>query len=502
MVLVGLIPFLAIASSVHAAAIPLDSTPPASPALSLQNSATFSPIPSFSPQLNVPSPTLPSAITVPTPGQFDDSSLNHNSKYKSDHGINGNAKFDAAQNGSVTGNGNGNVRSGAGIGRGKGMTNAERMRRGLGILPPTRRMTSKPVRRSARPTTDTDSANQDATNSDGVTPTPNDGSVAETSTQPNDDNTSNTDSNNNDDDTANTGNGQVLASKKYSMRMMNPDDGSDMGLVTVPDNNDNPLVGYSPNPDTPVQMSMPVDPSSTPFTIAPSSSDSNGGGDHDGNGNGDGDNNDDDDSTFGGPRKVLAAVPHKTASNPTGDLGQGKGDYAPVGMGWTDGTGLLHLDLKALIHNPSTDTSNFPTDPTDLTNKFPTKQLLSRPGSGLPVDPTSGLPIDPSSGLPIDPSTLTSSDPTNLLHATVSNLPLGQDGFGDPQSTLWTFHPNSQRLLAHYINSDGNAVPTYFVTGGDCAHTICLTGDVEAFRNAQGSEAHEVHVLAEAVADL
>ncbi|WWC92000.1 uncharacterized protein L201_006954 [Kwoniella dendrophila CBS 6074] len=539
MVLVGLLPLLAFAGSIQAAAIPVDSPPP-SPALggSVHGSATFSPIPTFSPQLNVPSPTLPSSLSFPSPSETSlPSFLNGNGDFK--HSENHNGRFN--QDGLTNTN---NFRSNGGVGRGKGMTNAERMKRGLGILPPTRRMTSKPVRKSAKPVIDAsqfDNSNSNNNNDDtttnnnndnsandnpgdpSVVSTPNDGSLAETSVPSNtndQDNINNSPDNNDnnngatnsslqdgsngddDDGTANPGNGNVLASKKYAMRMMNPDDGSDMGLVTGPDDNSNPLVGYSPSGDSPIQMSMPTDPTSTPFSIVPGNND-----------NSDNNGNDGDDSTFQGPRKVLAAVPHRTNSNNpnSGDLVPGNGNYAPLGMGWTDNNGLLHIDLKAIVNNPSSlsqgglpvDPSNLPTDNDGNTFGVP-KQLLSRPGGSV-------LPITPSSSnLPVDPSQLGSAtnDPTNLLHATLSNLPLGSDGsnpldsFGNPQSTLWTFHPNSQRLLAHYVNSDGNTVPTYFVTGGDCQHTLCLTADVKAFKDAQGADAHEVHVLAEAIADL
>lgn len=75
----------------------------------------------------------------------------------------------------------------------------------------------------------------------------------------------------------------------------------------------------------------------------------------------------------------------------------------------------------------------------------------------------------------------------------------GQSGMlpGPAQSAMWTFHPRSSRLLAHYVNSDGRTVPTYFVTGGPgCQHTICLVADVEAFKGANGADALEVVSLA------
>ncbi|WVW86468.1 hypothetical protein I302_108516 [Kwoniella bestiolae CBS 10118] len=493
MVLVGLLPILALAG-LQAGALPVDSPPP-SPALSLQGggSATFSPIPTFSPQLNVPSPTFPSAPTFDSPSS---------SVPEVNQDISGGGRY-------TPDTGSGGFRSGTGVGRGKGMTNAERMRRGLGILPPTRRMSGKPAKRSGIPTSNgNETPVVDATQfqspsmNDGVVPTPEDGSIAETSIPGNgtgDINPSQDDGDGagagDDDQNADINNGRVLAAKKYGMRMMNPDDGSDMGLVTVPQGDDNPLVGYSPTPASPLQMSMPTDPSNGPFAISPNPTD-------------------DDDSTFKGPKKLLAAVPHRTSSDPSsGDLGRGDGNYAPLGMGWKDTSGLLHINLQALIHQP-TSTLSLPTDPSsdlpipnDPTSNIPDtsnifgapKQLLSRPGGS--VLPT--LPVDPStlsesgSGLPVG-----SADPTNLLHGTVSNLPIDQGSFGTPQDTLWTVDPRSGKLLAQYVNSDGNTVPTYFVTGGECSHTICLTGDVQAFKDAQGDGAHEVHVLAEALADL
>ncbi|WWD03850.1 hypothetical protein V865_001906 [Kwoniella europaea PYCC6329] len=369
MVLVGLLPILAFAGTIQAAAIPIDSTPPASPALSLPaggGSATFSPVPTFSPQLGVPS------LTFPNGPSFENTPDVHQN-------TSGGGRY--TQDGSQ-----GGLRSGTGVGRGKGMTNAERMRRGLGILPPTRRMTGKPSRRSGipnnSPQVDAAQFQSPAMDGDGVVTTPNDGSVAETSLPDNnnqnqdqsessdtnqDSNDNNTNNDKDNDQTADINNGRVLASKKYAMRMTNPEDGSDMGLITGPQGDDNPLIGYSPSPSDPLQMTMPTDPSSNPFSIVPGSN-------PDSSGN---------DSTFKGPRKLLAAVPHRTSTDPgSGDLMPGNGNYAPLGMGWK------------------------------------------------------------------------------------------------------------------------GTVPTYFVTGGDCSHTICLTADVNAFKDAQGDGAHEVHVLAEALADL
>ncbi|OCF77508.1 hypothetical protein I204_01496 [Kwoniella mangroviensis CBS 8886] len=516
MVLVGLLPILAFAGTIQAAAIPVDSTPPASPALSLPaggGSATFSPVPTFSPQLGVPSPTFPNAPS------FDNTPDAHQN-------TSGGGRY--TQDGSQ-----GGLRSGTGVGRGKGMTNAERMRRGLGILPPTRRMTGKPSRRSGIPngSPQVDAAQFQSPITDGdVVTTPTDGSVAETSlpdnnnqnqgpdqattdtntntddnsndatndqdqSQPSDINQSNNDTTNNDNDndqTADINNGRVLASKKYAMRMTNPEDGSDMGLITGPQGDDNPLIGYSPSPSDPLQMTMLNNPSSnSPFSIVPNT-DSPG-----------------DDSTFKGPRKLLAAVPHRTSTDPgSGDLMPGNGNYAPLGMGWKDGSGLLHINIQALINHPSSSipgsslplpgsdypTSDLPVDPSTVFGA--PKQLLSRPGGSV-LPSTDSLPVD-TSNLPVG----SSSDPTSLMHGTVSNLPLGGGSFGDPQDTLWTFEKGSNKLLAQYVNSDGSTVPTYFVTGGDCSHTICLTADVNAFKDAQGDGAHEVHVLAEALADL
>ncbi|OCF31612.1 hypothetical protein I316_06811 [Kwoniella heveanensis BCC8398] len=547
MVLVGLLPLLALASTSSVSGMPIDS-PPASPALSIhgQGSATFSPVPTFSPQLNVPSPTLPSAVTVPT-------GAGSSPLVPSQNQLPGGPSFSNSGNGNVvpayegygTAKGdynNDNVRGAAGVGRGKGMTNAERMRRGLGILPPTRRMTSKPARRSAKPVVDAaqqpqqqQTANSDETSSqlsdapgdnsvpDGPSTTDDsgnttpgsvsgdqsqaqttandDGSSSPDSSQPQSQDGASSDTPNSDGDIAQPNGGQTLASKRYVMRMKNPDDGSDMGVVTVPDNDSNPLVGYTPdsNSGNPLTTTFPNDPTSTPFQIAP-------GFNNDNNGNGD-----DDDGSFSGPRKLLAAVPHRNGNGNggggNGDLGPGNGDYANLGMGWADSSGLLHVGLSALIgatHDVGSTPAGLPLDPSQVTDSDPTsfvapKQLLSRPlpGGGLPVDPSTLT----SGGLPVGGDT----DPTHLLHAGLNNVP-GLDGLGDvfgsPQSAIWTVYPKSSRLLAHYVNSDGNTVPTYFVTGGECAHTLCLTADVEAFKRAQGDEAHEVHVLAEAVADL
>ncbi|WVQ94979.1 hypothetical protein IAU59_002071 [Kwoniella sp. CBS 9459] len=571
MVLVGLLPLLALASTSSVSGMPIDS-PPASPALSLhghgQGSATFSPVPTFSPQLNVPSPTLPSAITVPTGGSGSSfgsgSGLGSSPLVPSQNQFSNNDSndsFPSSYEGYGTANGEynrDNIRSGAGagggVGRGKGMTNAERMRRGLGILPPTRRMTSKPARRSAKPVVDaaqtqqqqqqpdTSSQMSDAPDDNSVpsatgsndatnTPTSPDAGAGPSSAdqnqrtdpaaQPSDDSSDET-TPNSDGDIAQPNGGQTLASKRYVMRMKNPDDGSDMGMVTVPDNDNNPLVGYTPNGNggNPLTTTFPSDPTSTPFQIAPGSNSNN----NDNNNNG---NEGDDDGSFSGPRKLLAAVPHRTANGNgqggNGDLTPGNGDFANLGMGWADSSGLLHIGLSALLDATNSNPSSLPIGPSQVADAsdpasfVAPQQLLSRPGggSGLPVDPstlTSGGPPKGSDGTGLP------TDPTHLLHAGLHNLPvsgsgselpspvsgsgLGNDDFGSPQSAIWTVHPKSSRLLAHYVNSDGNTVPTYFVTGGECAHTLCLTADVEAFKTAQGDDAHEVHVLAEAVADL
>ncbi|WVR09683.1 hypothetical protein IAU60_006758 [Kwoniella sp. DSM 27419] len=443
MVLVGLLPLLALASTSSVSGMPIDS-PPASPALSLQGggSATFSPVPSFSPQM-APSPTFPSAINVPSP-QLP----------STDPG--------ALAPGDI--NSFGAARGAAGVGRGKGMTNAERMRRGLGIFPPTRRMTGKPARRSGIPSQTGDQAQDLSQGQD-----PDQGQM---------------------DDPASPdpagGNGQSLAAKKYVMRMSNPDDGSDMGMITMPDdsNGDGGLVGSDPN-GNPLTTTFPSDPTSTPFQIAPASPGAGG----------------DDGDTFSGPSRMLAAVPH----GGNGDLGQGRGDYANLGMGWKDATGLLHVSLRALLHSPSSGSSAAD----GATSNDPTllgagQQLLSHPGS----TPDNG---DKPGPLPTDQ--ILGSDPTRLLHIGVNDLPdvLGSSGPSSggvtdsaltPQSALWTFHPQSSRLLAHYVNSDGHTVPTYLVTGGECAHTICLTADIDAFKNEHGADAHEVHIIAEVTADL
>ncbi|WWC64887.1 uncharacterized protein I303_107501 [Kwoniella dejecticola CBS 10117] len=521
MVLVGLLPILAFAGSIQAAALPVGfDSPPPSPALSLQGSATFSPIPTFSPQLNVPSPTLPSAPSVPSvPSHGQTGEFNGSDRPNSNANANADTTAEGKYNG---GDARGNAGAGAGVGRGQGMTNAERIKRGLGILPPTRRMTGRPTRRSEKPVPQINAAQfrdpqqqQQQQNQD-------------IPTEPG----------NPDIGNASGNQGNDYAAKKYAMRMKNPEDGSDMGLVGSPDG-DNPLIGYTPTTDGALKMTMPNDPTSTPFLIGPSN---DGSGENNNNNNGNDGNGSGDDDAFNGPRKVLAAVPHKGLNG--SDLKQGDGNFAPLGMGWKDASGLLHLGIEALLNLPqsgdlrptSGTIPGLPISPdTDTVQGIP-KQLLSglpRPGGSVLPDPIQGLPSssDTIKSLPVpgalDESDGSDTDPTHLLHGSISDLPLNpstltsklptsaigkgsalRDGdgdanvLGDPQSTLWTFHPSSQRLLAHYVNSDGNTVPTYFVTGGECAHTICLTADVEAFKDAQGDDAHEVHVLAEALVDL
>jgi len=109
---------------------------------------------------------------------------------------------------------------------------------------------------------------------------------------------------------------------------------------------------------------------------------------------------------------------------------------------------------------------------------------------------------DPSSGLlnlqiPVLLAAPSSAGPlADLLNPVTSTPATTSPGFlpGPAQSTVWTFDPASRRLIAHYVNSDGQAVPTSFVTGGadGCQHTICLVADVAAFQSAYGSDAVEI----------
>jgi hypothetical protein len=104
----------------------------------------------------------------------------------------------------VGANGSGNTLTNAdSAGNTKRMTNGQRLAMGLGILPPTRRMTAKPSRRSATPSDGTGGTNDGTTDGDGY----------------------------------NGGQGNTLAShpnSNYNMRMRNPSDMSDMGIVVVP----------------------------------------------------------------------------------------------------------------------------------------------------------------------------------------------------------------------------------------------------------------------------
>ncbi|KAK8853475.1 hypothetical protein IAR55_004182 [Kwoniella newhampshirensis] len=461
--LIGLLPLLAISS---ASAYVIDSPPP-SPSLAF--SATFSATlsPSLSPSLgSVPSPHSPliSSSTIPSPlSPSLASAATVSATATADAGLG----FDVPPPSKPKGLG----------------TNAERLKRGLGPLPPTRRSSANKVRRSADPallaarpgrgdtTTDnennngdgnatstgTDGSNNGATtnnNTDGTTETPQN-SNASTDDTNNGDQTGVTDgtgdndpsSGENDGNSFNRGPTLLASKRKYTMRMRNPNDLSDMGPVTIPDGKQgNDLLSLDLSLPPLSILLPPSIPLTQPFEIVPTSSSPG--------------------DAFSGPRKVLGAIPRRRGSGSdgdgnSGDLANGSSNYANIGMAWPDATGLLHININAVAH-PFLSNSN-----SDSANP---SQLLANP---------------------------TSTDTTHLLDASVvSNLP--SELFGSPQSAIWTFHSRSSRLLAHFVNTDGNTVPTYFVTGGSCQHTLCLTADVAAFRDAYGQDALEVHVLATA----
>ncbi|WWD19907.1 hypothetical protein CI109_104376 [Kwoniella shandongensis] len=501
--LIGLLPLLALSS---ASAYVIDSPPP-SPSLTF--SATFSATlsPSLSPSLgSVPSPHF-SSPTIPSPLSPSLASA---------------ATFSATATASASVNG--------GVGvvpttQGKGLgTNAERLKRGLGPLPPTRRSSANKARRSANPaalaarpasgsgddtsqvnstndgsdtndgsstqaqdtndqtqgqsdaaapdspSTDTNDGTQNQSSEDNTTtatspdttgnadPTTDTGATGNTNPTTDTDTTGNTDptTDNSDDDSSFNGGPNVLASRKrYSMRMRNPDDMSDMGPVTMPNSNAGTDLLSMDLSLPPLSILLPPStPLTEPFEIVP--------------------NPTGDDGAFSGPRKVLGAIPRRRNAvrdgGDNGDLGSGSGNYANIGMAWPDASGLLHIYINAVAHPFLASLPNNSGDPAANPS---VSQLLSRPN----------LPATSGDG----------TDPARLLDTSVTS-----DLFGSPQSAIWTFHPRSSRLLAHFVNGNGNTVPTYFVTGGSCQHTLCLTADVAAFRDTYGQDAKEVHVLATA----
>ncbi|KAK4689435.1 hypothetical protein P7C73_g673, partial [Tremellales sp. Uapishka_1] len=259
-------------------------------------------------------------------------------------------------------------------------TNAERMARGLGPLPPTR-ILSAPMRRAS-------ASSQDPA---GVFGGP---------------------------------------SKTYLMRLRNPLDGSEQGIASMPSGDDGLI-----NVDTDLTRALrfAFKPSQNdPFEITPV--------DQDGN-------------VYGRPSSLLGTI-----------LGSG-GDNGILDL--TRGSAKLVFSFLELLHRANGFRTSYaklgmtPRHPGVLDLNLPLLSGASQPGS-------ESQPETPSAGPP---------------------CPF--------QSAIWTFHPRTSRLLAHYVNSDGNTVPTYFVTGGQgCQHTICLSADVDAFRTAWGADATEVTLLA------
>ncbi|CAD6575956.1 MAG: hypothetical protein TREMPRED_001546 [Tremellales sp. Tagirdzhanova-0007] len=154
--------------------------------------------------------------------------------------------------------------------------------------------------------------------------------------------------------------------------------------------------------------------------------------------------------SFGGGKSLLlGAIPGNPSSGSDSDLASGSPNFANIGMGVLGNDNLLHISASA-----------------------------QTPSAGN--DGALGDALDP-------------------LDSDFQGTP-AQDVSYPAQSGIWGFDPNTQRLVARYVNSDGSIVPTSFVTGGPCHHTLCLVADVAAFQNAYGSDALEVHVLA--IADL
>jgi len=166
-----------------------------------------------------------------------------------------------------------------------------------------------------------------------------------------------------------------------------------------------------------------------------------------------------DDDYFHGKSPLLAARPRPGQSNP--NIAPGSPDFLHVGLAALD-QGLLKIRLPANL-------------------------LGKSPATGTSLDGlTSGVPATDGLINAILPGDLIggAGDPVTAL---VDDL-LGDDGI-PAQSAIWQYDPQTRRLVAHYTRPDGSVVPTNFVSGGPCAHLVCLTADVDAFKNAYGGSA-------------
>ena len=161
-----------------------------------------------------------------------------------------------------------------------------------------------------------------------------------------------------------------------------------------------------------------------------------------------------DDDYFHGKSPLLAARPPPGQSGP--NIAPGSADFLHVGLAALD-QGLLKIRLPANL-------------------------LGLGKTTGAPLNGLTGSTVPGTDGL------LNAALPDDLLGLGDVGGLLGDDGV-PAQSDIWQFDPQTRRLIAHYTRPDGATVPTSFVTGGPCTHLICLTADVDAFKNAHGESA-------------
>lgn len=242
------------------------------------------------------------------------------------------------------------------------------------------------------------------------------------------------------------------------IRIANPD-GSDLGYLSMPDDGTDPnadngdMVGFDPDFNRALRFGYP--------------------GQRSGAGSGLGDDGSDgldgqdgpfelypyDDGTFGKGNTLLGVIAES-------DLLPGTPSFAGLGMAQPGPNGPLGLQLPLdLLHDQLGD------------------------GSSLPGGDALSSALDPVTGADGGADDLASLDQVGQLLGT------GQP-CSEAQSKVWSFVPGSKQLLAAYSNSNGQIVPTKFVTGGGCNHFICLTADVALFKHAYGMDATEVFLHA------